>query len=74
MSQNEDEDVCVTQLYRSPGPLPTRPWGVLTELVSYMNHIYVHNMHIFDVLSFLFGSRHRTLTEIARLGPKVSEE
>ena len=24
-----------------------------------MNHTYVHNMHIYDVLSFLFGSRHR---------------
>ena len=34
-------------------------FDLLTELVSYINHIYVHNMHIFDVLSFLFGSRHR---------------
>ena len=59
MSRKEDEDVCVTQLYRSPGPLPTRPWGVLTELVSYMYPIYVHYMYILDVLSFPFGSRHR---------------
>ena len=58
MSRKEDEDVCVTQLYRSPGPLPTRPWGVLTELVSYMYPIYVHYMYILDVLSFPFGSRH----------------
>ena len=50
--------LCVTQLYRSPGPLPTRPWGVLTELVSYMYPIYVHYMYILDVLSFPFGSRH----------------
>ena len=58
MSRKEDVDVCVTQLYRSPGPLPTRPWGVLTELVSYMYPIYVHYMYILDVLSFPFGSRH----------------
>ena len=58
MSRKEDGDVCVTQLYRSPGPLPTRPWGVLTELVSYMYPIYVHYMYILDVLSFPFGSRH----------------
>ena len=32
---------------------------VLTELVSYMYLTYVHNMHIYDVLPFLFGSRHR---------------
>ena len=58
MSRKEDVDVCVTQLYRSPGPLPTRPWGALTELVSYMYPIYVHYMYILDVLSFPFGSRH----------------
>ena len=71
-----DKDVCVTQLYRSPGPLPTRPWGVLTELVSYMYPIYVHHMYIFDVLSFPFWLKAQgtDLTEIARLGPKVSEE
>ena len=34
-------------------------YKLLTELVSYMYPTYVHNMHIFDVLSFLFGSRHR---------------
>ena len=32
---------------------------LLTELVSYMYPTYVHNMHILDVLYFLFGSRHR---------------
>ena len=58
VSRKEDEDVSVTQLYRSPGPLPTRPWGVLTELVSHMYPIYVHYMYILDVLSFPFGSRH----------------
>ena len=58
MSRKEDEDVSVTQLYRSPGPLPTRPWGVLTGLVSYMYLTYVHYMYIIDVLSFPFGSRH----------------
>ena len=73
MSRKEDVDVCVTQLYRSPGPLPTRPWGVLTELVSYMYPIYVHYMYILDVLSFPFGSS-TDLTEIAKSGLKVSEE
>ena len=69
-----DKDVCVTQLYRSPGPLPTRPWGVLTELVSYMYPIYMYIIctYLTSYLSHL--AQGTDLTEIARLGPKVSEE
>ena len=75
MSRKEDEDVCVTQLYRSPGPLPTRPWGVLTELVSYMYSTYVHYIICTYLTSYLsFLAQGTDLTEIARLGLKVSEE